>query len=119
MLLRASGEQTDAEAALNSVTDAGVDPGIAHGDTLRALTEATIRNEWLELGDIRATAERSMGAQAVTDVFVVAAAFNGITRVADSTGIPLDANTEQVTQGLRETTGIANFAYAEKTARYG
>ncbi|MDA1076460.1 MAG: alkylhydroperoxidase-related (seleno)protein, partial [Proteobacteria bacterium] len=53
------------------------------------------------------------------DTLTVAAAFNGITRVADSTGIPLDDNTAEHTGDLRESTGIAQFAYEAKSTRYG
>ena len=36
----------------------------------------------------------------------VASAFNGITRIADATGIPLDPNTERSTEDLRELLDI-------------
>ncbi len=59
-----------------------------------------------------------MGEQAVVDTLVVASAFNGITRVADATGIPLDDSTLQATTQLRNDTGIDQFEYAVKSARY-
>jgi hypothetical protein len=49
---------------------------------------------------------------------VVASGFNGITRVADATGIPLDENTQQMTVDMRESTGIERFNYTEKSDRY-
>ncbi len=119
MLLRASGQQEQTEYDLNTVTRNQGDPGVRHGNHLRALTEAAIRGQWIELQDIRNKAEADMGAQLVVDALVVAAAFNGITRVADATGIPLDTNTANVTAEMRDSTGIAKFAYTEKSARYG
>ena len=118
MLLRASSQQENREVDLNSVTHDDLDSGVEHSQHLRALTEATIQNDWLRLGAIRQQAEAVMGAQTTVDALVVASAFNGITRVADATGIPLDESTENSTSEIRETTGIARFDYSEKSARY-
>ncbi len=60
-----------------------------------------------------------MGEQAVVDALVVASAFNGITRVADATGIPLDDSTRGATVQLRQEAGIDEFDYAVKSERYG
>ncbi len=119
MLLRASGERDQQHYNLNSVTSEDADSGVDHGPWLRALTEAAITGDWLALAEIRPRAEQAMGTQAVVDALTVAAAFNGITRVADSTGIPLDKNTATQTVELREDTGIQRFDYAEKSTRYG
>jgi len=59
-----------------------------------------------------------LGAQACADVLTVAAAFNGITRVADATGIPLDHNTVDATAGMRSDVGIDAFDYQAKSRRY-
>lgn len=101
------------------MTSESGDCGVQHGAHLRALTEAAIRNEWSELPAIYSTAKAAMGEQAVVDTLVVASAFNGITRVADATGIPLDDSTREATVQLREDAGIEQFAYAAKSARYG
>lgn len=119
MLLRASGQQQQTEYDLNSVTQDEGDPGVPGGNHLRAITEAAIRGHWIDLPEVRKRAEADMSAQQVVDTLVVAAAFNGITRVADATGIPLDTTTAKVTGEMRDATGIANFDYAEKSLRYG
>lgn len=118
MLLRASGEREGRDYDERSVTDPTIDPGVADGAALRALTDAAIRGEWLELADLRSRSARTLGAQQTVDVLVVASAFNGITRVADATGIPLDENTLTTTTAMRERTGIQRFDYLEKSARY-
>ena len=59
-----------------------------------------------------------MGKQETVDALTVAAAFNGITRVADSTGIPLDDAMAEATASIRAASGIDQFSYAEKSARY-
>jgi hypothetical protein len=119
MLLRASGQFENGNYDVNSVTSDDIDPGVPHGEWLRALTEAAIRGDWLQLGNIRPQAEAAMGEQQTLDALTVAAAFNGITRVADATGIPLDQNTADTTVEMREETGIQRFEYTEKSARYG
>ncbi len=118
MLLRASSAQEGHNADLQSVTDTSLSPGVPQGDCLAELTETTINGDWLHMAQIRGRAEATMGPQQVVDALTVAAAFNGITRVADATGIPLDDNTAAVTQDMRLQTGIENFAYASKSARY-
>jgi hypothetical protein len=118
MLLRASGEQDGDAYELNAITDTALDAGVEHGELLRELTDATVQNRWGELEAVRATATATMGAQKTTDALVVAAAFNGITRVADATGIPLDETTAETTVELRAATGIDRFDYAQKSARY-
>ncbi|MFT7654402.1 MAG: hypothetical protein ACI9UU_003522 [Candidatus Azotimanducaceae bacterium] len=118
MLLRASSQQENREVDLNSVTREDLDSGVEHSEHLRALTEATIQNDWLRLAAVRRDAETAMGHQMTVDALVVASAFNGITRVADATGIPLDESTEDRTTDMRESTGIARFDYEEKSTRY-
>jgi len=116
--LRASALQEDTEVNLNAVTDDSLDVGVPHSDLLRELTETTIRREWEALTEVREKAVSAMGLQETTDALTVAAAFNGITRVADSTGIPLDDATDAVTADMREETGIQEFHYAVKSQKY-
>jgi len=100
------------------VTSENADSGVEHSLHLRALTEATIRNEFFELRAIYAAAKAAMGEQAAVDALVVASAFNGITRVADATGIPLDESTHGATTLLRKEVGIDEFDYRRKSERY-
>ena len=118
MLLRASGEREGFDANLNAVTDTALDSGVPHSDLLRQLTEHCIGRNWAALASVRDTAIAQMGEQASTDALTVAAAFNGITRVADATGIPLDDTTHSQTGPMRATTGIDEFAYSNKSARF-
>ena len=118
MLLRASGQSDQQDFDLNSVTDGHADSGVDFGHWLRSLTEAAIQNRWDDLTTIRERAGAAMGTQSMVDALVVASGFNGITRVADATGIPLDENTQQMTVDMRESTGIERFNYTEKSDRY-
>jgi hypothetical protein len=117
MLLRASGQQDQTDYDLGTVTSSQGDSGVPHSDLLRALTEQAIRGEWQLLAGGRKHAATVMGEQQVVDALTVAAAFNGITRVADATGIPLDDNTAAVTVQMRASTGIDDYAYTQKSAR--
>ncbi|NJN51958.1 MAG: hypothetical protein HC809_09485, partial [Gammaproteobacteria bacterium] len=67
------------------------------GDHLNALVEALIKGDHDAIHDACSRAQPQMGEDAVRDTLIVAAAFNGITRVADATGIPLDPPTATAT----------------------
>lgn len=101
-----------------SVTAAQTTVGVAFEEELRGLSDAAIHGDWAKLKVLRAQAAKTLSPQQMTDALVVAAAFNGITRVADATGIPLDPHTAATTQQMREQTGIQRFSYLEKSARY-
>ena len=101
-----------------SVTAAQTTVGVAFEEELRGLSDAAIHGDWAKLTLLRAQAAKTLGPQQMTDALVVAAAFNGITRVADATGIPLDPHTAATTEQMREQTGIQRFSYLEKSARY-
>ena len=119
MLLRASGERDNTAYDLNAVTDASHDSGVASATWMRQLTELAISSDWARLPATLAAASEEMGRQQAVDVLVVASAFNGITRVADATGIPLDVNTSASTGEMRASVGLDAFDYSQKTARFG
>ena len=118
MLLRASGQRENRDFNLNAVNETDSDPGVDHASHLRLLTEAATGSQWQQLATIRDKAAAAMGEQVMVDALTVAAGFNGITRVADATGIPLDPTTQEVTGSMRAETGIDAFDYAAKSARY-
>ncbi len=119
MLLRASGERDNTTYDLHAVMSDEVDSGVAHSRCLRTLTEQAITGDWENLAGSLAAASSAMGEQEAVDALIVAAAFNGITRVADATGIPLDDNTAAITTDLRAANRIDEFDYAVKSGRYG
>ncbi len=118
MLLRASGEKEAAEYDPGAVTDRTKDSGVSHGELLITLAEQTADSAWHSLKQILADAVGIMGKQQAVDALVVASAFNGITRVADATGIPLDENTAETTVSMRRAAGLDAFDYQAKTERY-
>ena len=118
MLLRASSEQSGESVDLESVTDAKRSSGLRRGAHLNALVEACIARRRDRIGQVCDGAEQAIGADAVRDALTVVAGFNGITRVADATGIPLDPSTAANTVELRRQSAIDAFDYAAKSARY-
>ena len=118
MLLSLSGDKTGNDYNLNAVNTPSGLAGVEDEHWLRLVTELTMTKEWEQLSQTREEAAQIIGEQKVVDTLVVASAFNGITRVADATGIPLDVDTEKNTAQMRTDTGIQSFNYDEKSARY-
>ena len=118
MLLSLSGDKTGKKFNLNAVNAPSGLAGVEDEHWLRLVTELTMTKDWEKLSHTREEASRIIGEQKVVDTLVVASAFNGITRVADATGIPLDHDTEKNTAQMRKDTGIQSFNYDEKSTRY-
>lgn len=119
MLLRRSGQESQIEFNLNAVTDPTQDSGVENGTILRRLVSAFVSSDWSELALVRTEATEILGLQQMTDVLTVACGFNGITRVANATGIPLDPETKRVTAGFRFDTGINTYDEDIKSQKYG
>ena len=113
MLLRGSGD-----FELQAVMDAELDSGVEHGTLLRQLVDAMIGRKWNEVAPIRDELVKCMGAQQTTDAIAVVSAFNGITRIADATGIPLDTGPAATTAEMRAELAIDRFDYSEKSRKY-
>lgn len=111
MLLRESSKSRGNPAELEVVTGlAEGDGNVAHGELLIELTDAVRNWQTAEVGRITEILEPLLGAQGVADAIGVASSFNGITRVADATGIPLDPFMEANTVEMRAATQIDAFA---------
>ncbi len=110
MLLRGSSEQDGVELDLGAVTrrTAG-DAGVAHGALLLQLAEALPQADAQAMTRVRSQLRGALGDQGAVDAIAVAAMFNGITRVADATGIPLDDSTNELTAQMRAELGIDAF----------
>lgn len=118
-MLRVSSQNEGFNANLKAVTSENEDSGVLHSNLLRKLTESTILRRWDELDDLRKEAIDKLGVQATIDALSVASGFNGITRVADATGIPIDPYEDELGSYMRSGIGVNAFHYSEKSARYG
>ena len=61
------------------------------------------------LAQARSAVAAALGQAAMIDAAAVVAGFNGITRIADATGIPLEPAKAEETQPWRATLGIDRF----------
>lgn len=86
--------------------DAGDDSGIANAGMLIEFAEAAVGADPARLDAARAAVMASMGEAALSDTAAVAALFNAIDRVADSTGIPLEDDKAEMTKEMRAQLGI-------------
>lgn len=98
-----------------SALASGGDSGVANDDVLTAFAEAALGTDGDALAEARDNLASRMGEAAVTDSAAIVATFQKMTRVADSTGIPLDAIVEMASRDLREQIGVNSFTSARNT----
>ena len=113
MLLRASGEKCGLDVDLEVAMDASKsgDAGVPCGEELLAFaTAANQRSD--QLGEARETLRAVVGDEGLLEAAATVAAFNGLVRVADGTGIQLDPSMLTGTAEDRARLGIENFAGA-------
>jgi len=94
--------------------DAPSDGGIPDGARLIRFATAVLGDDAKELAAARDDIVAVMGGAALTDTAAVAALFNAIDRVADSTGIPLEDVKAEATADFRADIGIDDFAAASE-----
>lgn len=95
-LLRASGQHDNRDYALHGVMDGASATGVAHGALLVGLVDAALGRDDAALERARTAVRNAMGAAALIDASAVIGGFDGITRIADAIGIPLEpAKAEQ------------------------
>jgi hypothetical protein len=111
-LLRASsialGDSIDVADAMASGA------GVAHGPVLCAFAEAAHLSS-SDLPARRAELVAAVGEGGLVEACLTVSAFNGLTRVADATGIQLDAGTMAATTDLRDALGINAYTGADSS----
>ena len=121
LLLRASGELNGTPVDLRAVVDPerAAASGVANAAPLLALTDALVRGDDAALAQARERVRRELGPAVLVDAVAVAANFERMVRIADGTGIPLDAPVEIATSDVRTALGIDRFAAAAHTPPAG
>ena len=110
-MLRESRDQTGEDIDLAAITAGSdrADGGIPHGDVLAAFAEAIIVGSAEELSAARQAVIDGLGEEEMVDAAGVAGFFNGIDRVADSTGTVLEEWKDEGSE-MRDALGISAFA---------
>ena len=121
LLLRASGEISGREVDLRAVTDPehAAECGVAHAAELIALADAMVGADDAVLAAARQRVVDELGPAHLVDAAAVASNFERMVRIADATGIPLDAPVEIMTSDVREQLGINAFTAAANTPTPG
>jgi hypothetical protein len=115
-MLRASGQVNGAEVELGLVNGTQAsDGGVPHGAQLMAFTEAVMRGDDTTLAQERVRLRSVLSPEAFVDVCAVICAFNVVDRIADATGIPLDAPLIEMSADVRQQLNLARFASAANT----
>ena len=106
---------------VTAVTDdaAALESGIEHAGALLAFVEAAVLGNEATRAAGRQRLLDEMGAEALVDTAAVVGNFERMTRIADSTGIPLDAPVTAMTQDIRGDLGLDDFGSARNTPPLG
>jgi len=114
-VLRASAEKSGVTIDLRGVVDPSVPTGLPNGEVLVTFVAALLGRDGAALQDARVALAASMGADAVVAVSIIAANFSRNDRIANATGIPLEADFVKLSEDFRAALGIDNFASARNT----
>ena len=107
-MLRASSEAVGDDASLDATVGvAVVEVGVEHGDALIAFAEAAVNGEALD--ELRVQLVEAVGAAGAGQAAATVAAFSGLVRVADGTGIPIDDGLASASVDIRKDLEL--FAY--------
>jgi hypothetical protein len=100
-----------------AVTDPSVAgaSGVDHAQALLAFADAVVGDDDEALAAARRTLLGEMGAAALVDAAAVASNFQRMVRIADGTGIPLDAPLDLLSQDLRAELRLQRFGSAANT----
>lgn len=110
MRLRASGTQTGKDYDLRTVIgQSDGSGGIAEGALLNEFAEAVCADDEARTAAARRAIATRLGPAALADAAGVVAGFHGFPRIADATGIPLEAQKAEMSAGLRAELGLDAF----------
>jgi hypothetical protein len=111
-LLRASSSVLGADLLVERTLADG--SGVPCGDLLLAFTVAA-HHDRNDLPTSRQRLQAAVGPAGLVEAALTVGVFNGLTRVADATGIVLDGGTLDATRDVRAQLGLNHFAGATNT----
>ena len=101
---------------LNALTGASQgDAGVPHGRLLVEFAEAVLGEDEVALTRARAALSEAIGPAGLVDAAAVVGLFNAIDRVADATGIPLEAEKAAASADFRTALGVDRFDVTIRT----
>ena len=100
---------------MRAVIDPSAASGVAHGEALVAFADALVGADDAALERAREELGALLGPAGLVDAAAVASNFERMVRIADGTGIPLDAPVRLVAPDLVDELGIARFGSAANT----
>lgn len=110
MLLRASGEHKGETLGLSAINGEQLEQsGIAHAGLLIRYADTLVNGTEAEQAGLRDEVRAELGSEAFIDCAAVASVFNAVVRIADATGIPLEAYKEELSVDLRRDLGIDDY----------
>ena len=93
--------------------------GIVHGKALMKFAEALAGRDEGDLASARSALMDEAGAEVLVDAAAVAANFQRMVRIADSTGIPLDERSAALADTTIKALDLTRFESARNTPRGG
>jgi hypothetical protein len=108
-LLRASGRHADRDFSLAAVMSGDPGSDVPHGGALLAFADAALAGDAAALGTAREAVLQVVGDAGLSDAAAVIGGFDGITRIADATGIPLEAEKAVQTADFFAALDIGRF----------
>ena len=91
------------------------DVGVENGDALIAFAEAAVKGEALD--ELRVRLIEAVGAAGAGQAAATVAAFSGLVRVADGTGIPIDDGLASASVDIRKDLELFAFNGAANSSR--
>jgi hypothetical protein len=104
---------------VRAVTDPKAASGVAHGEELLAFADALVGEDDAALDTAREALGAAFGPEGLVDAAAVASNFERMVRIADGTGIPLDAPVRLVAADLPDELEIRSFGSAANTPAPG
>ncbi len=87
----------------------GGETGVVHGALLLAFADAAVGDDDAALARAGETVRETLGEAAFVDAAATAASFNSVVRVADATGIPIEAYKEEPVREILNDLGIEDL----------
>ncbi len=117
-MLRVSATTTETDIDLEGINGdaAAAAQGIPFGPELMRFAESVATRDAAALAEARQNLLEQAGPAVLVDAAGVAANFQRMVRIADSTGIPVDDMTSPLGTEIRDTLQLNRFAGAEHSA---